>query len=201
VLEHRGIFDGHPDERRLRAIDGVGIRVTVLGGRGLLLLQGDPVEAAVRKALQDGERPSLPGPGEVSFGARSSLVWLAPKEWLLELPRAELESVYAEMTDHIKTAHAAVTDVSEAYVCFELSGNRAVSVLATGCSLDLHRNTFGVARAARTLLADVPVILFRCREFAVFRCLVDRTYAEHLWSWLETSPAVGSPAGTSLPLA
>jgi len=189
MLEHRGSFDREPNEGRARAIERLGIRVTAPGELGFLLLQGYPAEPALHRALQDTENPPLPGPGEVSFGVRRSFVWLAPKEWLLELPRAELESVYAKFTDLLETAHAAVTDVSEAYACFSLTGDSVVSVLSTGCSLDLRRDRFVTGNAARTLLANAPVILFRCRDSADLQCLVDRSYAEHLWNWLKSAPA------------
>jgi sarcosine oxidase subunit gamma len=52
-----------------------------------------------------------------------------------------------------------VANVSGGRVQFELSGRRARTALAKGCSLDLHPRVFGPATCAQTLLAQVPVLI------------------------------------------
>jgi heterotetrameric sarcosine oxidase gamma subunit len=185
-FEHRTGIDLPPGERPA-AIDRLGMRVTAPDGMGFLLLQGNPADLEVRRVMQHAINLPLPGPGKVTLGAHRTLIWVAPKQWLLELPAVEVEPVQTNMTQRISPVLAAVTEVSEAFTCLELSGQRIVTVLSTGCSLDLHSDTFRADQAARTLLADVPVILFRREGSTVFRCLVDRSYAKHLWRWLETN--------------
>jgi sarcosine oxidase, subunit gamma len=111
-----------------------------------------------------------------STGNRTAL-WLGPDEWL----------VFGGREEDYPDAWAAV-DVSASRVCFELSGEGAVDVLARGCALDLHPSVFPPGSCAQTLLARAQVILYRPSEH-VFRLLVRPSYADYLRAWLRDAGA------------
>ena len=98
------------------------------------------------------------------------VVWLGPDECLVF---DAVEANYA--------GAASATDVSANYVCFELAGEGALDVLATGCSLDLERMAPG--SSAQTLLARAPAILLR--EEDCWAVLVRRSYGAYMYAWLE----------------
>ena len=81
-------------------------------------------------------QPGFPvEPNTTAEVGERTVLWLGPDEWLVLGGR--------ERT--IPDAAAAV-DVSANRVVFELSGDEAADVLATGCSLDLDRSSPAAAR-------------------------------------------------------
>jgi len=146
---------------------------------GFLLLQGElPSSSWARE---------LPGPLESRTREQQSLLWLAPGEWLLIVPATDVLSMEARLSTELRTTFAAVTDLSDAFASFELTGKRGAEVLMTGCSLDLHTEAFGSGRVARTVLAGVAAIVWRA-QMERFRVFVDRSFAEHLEQWLARNP-------------
>ncbi|MBW4052995.1 MAG: hypothetical protein HIU85_16330 [Proteobacteria bacterium] len=167
------------------------IQMTWLSGWGFLLLQS-PSESALQDALMSHTGLRLPAPQTVSTRGDYALLWLTPKEWLLAAPASETESLQAALTRQMATCLAAVIDMSDALAVCELSGTRCADVLMSGCTLDLHADTFPSGRCSRTGLADIPAILWNpAREPRAVRCIVDRSHARHLRDWL--ADAAGCP--------
>jgi sarcosine oxidase subunit gamma len=100
---------------------------------------------------------------------------LGPDDWLVLGGREE----------DYPGAGAAV-DVSAAYVCLELAGERSADVLAEGCALDLDLSAFPVGTCAQTLLARTDAILLRTAETR-FRILVRSSFADYVRAWLAAS--------------
>lgn len=103
----------------------------------------------------------------------STAIWLGPDEWLV------LEGCEADFP-----GAAAAVDVSANRVAFELAGEEAAEVLATGCSLDLDASVFAPGRCAQTLLARAEVLLLR-PEPDRWLILVRPSFAPYLRAWLE----------------
>ena len=82
-----------------------------------------------------------------------------------------------------------VSDVTDGRVCFTIGGGLSRELLAKGCSLDLHPGAFGLGACAQTLLAQVPVLLYRpggaSDDEAVFRLYADISVAWHLRRWFQ----------------
>ena len=182
MLEHQ-LPLASPVEARSTPVGGEpGFRVT-LSGEGLLLLQSRS-PSTLEDALASEIRLRLPGPGEACVRGDYALLWLTPAEWLLECPVDETDSLRTKLIRQLTTPLTAVTDMSDAFACFEVGGARAADILMSGCSLDLRADAFPSGRVARTALADIPVILRKTRESQCFRCFVDRGYARHIRDWL-----------------
>ena len=158
--------------------------------RGLLLLQvsrrGASLDAFLREQLGIGAPESL----RTSVGDNCALLWLAPGECLLELPKSETVTRAAALTGRFASILAAVTDVSDALASFDVNGDRAAEVLMSGCSLDLYPDAFEPGRVARTVFAGISTIVWK-RAVHQFRCLADRSYAGHLWNWFCETPSSG----------
>jgi sarcosine oxidase subunit gamma len=97
-----------------------------------------------------------------------TVLWLGPDEWLV-LGGQEMD--YA--------CGSAVVDVSANRVLFELAGEGAVDVLASGCSVEVEPG-----HCAQTLLARAQVILFH-PEPERWWILVRPSFAPYLRAWLE----------------
>ena len=191
MLEHRAPLDQLSRARNTETLHDAdaGLRVTPVTDRGLLLLQGAPEDAVLRDAIGRQIGARVPGPQTTDIRGEYALLWMTPKEWLLELPAAETSAVQGALVARLAPSLAAITDISDALACFDIGGDPAMDVLMTGCSLDLRPHAFAAGRVARTAITDVHAIIWKPGIAHPFRCWVDRSFAEHFWNWLADSPA------------
>lgn len=142
---------------------------------------------------------ALPGMGE-SAGTGSATgavttLGLAPGEWLA-LARPEEPGAFARRIASGLEAAASVVETGHGLACFSVSGRAAREVLAKGCRLDLHPAVFTSSTAARTVIAQIPVTLWRKDEAGaadspVFALAVPLTFAQSFAHFL-----LGASAGT-----
>ncbi len=188
MLEHRLPLDP------VLPTDDARLRVHPVIDRGLLLVQGEAAHPAASGVVHRQLGIEMPAPRTASVQESAAILWLGPREWLLELPASATSSACTSLETGFARARergagpalCAVTDVSDAFAGFDLIGPRGVDVLMSGCSVDLMPRALPVGSVVRTVLADVPVII---RRASCFRCWVDRSFAAHLWSWTVESPA------------
>ena len=119
-------------------------------------------------------------------------LWLGPNEWLLvsnnEMPKEtntyELEQV---LFDNIsKTNLGAITNVTDHFTIFKLSGSNIFEVLSKGCPFDFSSDDFGDNKVVQTILNHVDVTIHRKSENDV-DLYVRRSFAGYLWDWLKDS--------------
>ena len=118
--------------------------------------------------------------------------WLGPDEWLLvsndEIPKEtntyELEQV---LFDNIsKTNLGAITNVTDHFTIFSLSGSNIFEVLSKGCPFDFSSDDFGANKVVQTILNNVDVTI-HCRSENDVDLYVRRSFAGYLWNWLKDS--------------
>ena len=121
-----------------------------------------------------------------------TLLWLGPNECLLvsnsEIPKEtntyELEQV---LFDNIsKTNLGAITNVTDHFTIFKLSGSNIFEVLSKGCPFDFSSDDFGDNKVVQTLINHVDVSIHRRSENDV-DLYVRRSFAGYLWDWLKDS--------------
>lgn len=168
---------------RARPDAAAAVRLTLRRPRRLLNLRGaaegrllDAIEATLGFVLP------LNSPETAGEGAYSAL-WLGPDEWLIVAEEGAADPA-PRLGEALGTAHVALTDVSEAYAIFALTGDKARAVLQKGSGLDLHRRSFRPGQVAQTLLARADVTLHQTGD-AAYEIYVRRSFAEYLWLWLE----------------
>ena len=119
-------------------------------------------------------------------------LWLGPNEWLLvsnaEIPKEtntyELEQV---LFDNISKANlGAITNVTDHFTIFKLSGSNIFEVLSKGCPFDFNSDNFGNNKVVQTILNNVDVTIHRRSENDV-DLYVRRSFAGYLWNWLKDS--------------
>ena len=131
-------------------------------------------------------------PCSTSRKEKITLLCLGPNEWLLvsnnEIPKEtntyELEQI---LFDNIsKTNLGAITNVTDHFTIFKLSGSNIFEVLSKGCPFDFSSDDFGNNKVVQTILNHVDVTIHRRSENDV-DLYVRRSFAGYLWSWLKDS--------------
>jgi len=163
-----------------------GVVLSELPFRHQIALRGDSADPAFMQAVEQSIGVAPPtdpnmvaGPADLTEGPRT--LWLGPDEWLV-VGADNAETALASATEHL---HAAVVDVSDGRTAIAISGPNARDVLAKGCPLDLHPKVFAPGRCAQTLIAHVHIILHQVHDAPRYEVYVHRSFADHLWRWLE----------------
>ncbi|CAN5729920.1 hypothetical protein BH18ACT7_BH18ACT7_24660 [soil metagenome] len=129
---------------------------------------------------------TLPGPGRTSQVGGRLAVWLGPGWWLLDDRPDESGGLEAGLVHPLRATgpRTSAVDVSAGFVVLELTGPSAAEVLAHGCSIDLHRRSFGPGSSARTMLAKAQVVLARPDDGPTYRIWVRTSFSRYLVEWL-----------------
>ncbi|MGA7539837.1 MAG: sarcosine oxidase subunit gamma family protein [Steroidobacteraceae bacterium] len=137
--------------------------------------------AAQMQSLIEARGSRLPPVGHVAATADRWVLCVRPGRWLLLESRRE-PGMSAARWESDCTATATAVDLTSAFRVLDVAGPAAREVLARGCRLDLHPAAFPAGRAARTIMAQVPVIL-AARSLGVV-LLTPATTARHFSEWL-----------------
>ena len=123
------------------------------------------------KAAAKGLKPlglTFPGPGTWAAKAEARIVWTGRGQaFLMGVPAPALEG-------------AAVTDQSDGWAGFALTGPGAEAVLARLVALDLRASAFPAGRAARAALNHMSLVLLRTGPEA-FELYTFRSMARSAW--------------------
>lgn len=160
-----------------------GVRVTPLPSRPLIMVRLFRPSEADWKALGQAAGLALDVAPLRFAGGDPRVVWLAPGERLL-MPTQPFE--LGGLDRACSGAHH-IVDVGPGRVSFDVRGPKARELIGRGCSLDLHPRVFGPQSAARTLMAQAPVLLLQTEAQPAFEIVVDRSYGPHLAEFLRRS--------------
>tara|TARA_Y100001960_G_scaffold170829_1_gene179149 strand:- start:6 stop:575 length:570 start_codon:yes stop_codon:yes gene_type:complete len=119
-------------------------------------------------------------------------MWLGPNEWLLvsndtldkESNDYELENLLFK--DISKKNLGAVTNVSDHYTIFNLTGTNIFEILAKGSPFDFNSENFGDNKVIQTILNHIDVTIHRKTKIDV-DLYVRRSFSDHLWAWIKDS--------------
>lgn len=149
-------------------------------------LRGRPGEDAFLAAAEAALGLPLPlAPNTAAAAGGRAALWLGPGEWLVAAPSGAEDGIARALRRALSGQSAAVTEVGEARTIIAVSGASARDVLAKGCTLDLHAREFGPGRCAQSTLATLDVIVHQTDEVPTYELYVQRSFAGHLWRWLE----------------
>ena len=119
-------------------------------------------------------------------------LWLGPNEWLIvsnevmsnEKNTYELEHVLFNSIS--KNNLGSVTNVTDQFSVFTLSGSNVFKILSKGCPFNFDSEKFGDNKVVQTILNHIDVTLHKKNETNV-DLYVRRSFADHLWKWLKDS--------------
>ena len=128
----------------------------------------------------------------ISTKEKITCMWLGPNEWLLvsndtitkDSNDYELEKVL--FNDISKRNLGAVTNVSDHYTIFNLTGSNIFEILSKGCPFDFNSDNFNNNKVVQTILINIDVIIHK-KSVSNVDLYVRRSFSKHLWNWLKDS--------------
>ena len=131
-------------------------------------------------------------PCSISANEKIACMWLGPNEWLLvsndmitkDTNDYELEKVL--FNDISKRNLGSVTNVSDQYTIFNLSGSNIFEILSKGSPFNFNSDNFTNNKVVQTLLNHTDVTIHKKSRSDV-DLYVRRSFAKHLWDWLKDS--------------
>ena len=160
------------------------VDVSVLSGYGFLNVRLDPrCEQAVDAATRVLGQP-MPLASNTFTSGEHRVYWIGPDEWLVVTSAEGAAALGSELAEALAGFHAAINDVSGGHVALCVSGVDARTVLAKGCTLDLHPREFGPGQCARAGLAKATVLLGVPDNASTYTIIVSRSFSDYLCRWL-----------------
>jgi sarcosine oxidase subunit gamma len=164
------------------AIRRAGLEIAEAVVTAQVMLSGD-LAADVVHAIGRAAGLALSDEPNRKIGTDPYAIWLAPDKRLLIAESADRNSFLHDLTVALSGRFAAAADVTDGLAVLDLRGERLPDLLAMGCALDLDPRSFGSDASARTLCANVPVVLYRHGDG--FRLHVDASTIGYFWTWLD----------------
>ena len=143
-------------------------------------------EALCRAALKPLLNADAPPPGRATANAPFESVWTGPDQWMLMADFATHEDIAAQVKLHLADA-ASVTEQTDAWVCFDLTGPRINAVLELLCTIDLAR--FETGHATRTSIHHLGCFVICTEAGQSVRILGPRASAGSLHHAVTTAMA------------
>jgi heterotetrameric sarcosine oxidase gamma subunit len=132
------------------------------------------LDAALRQALGLG----LPAQGRATEAGDVAALRIGPATTLVVAPPARLQALF----DGIAPSVAAVIGQSGGFAMLRIAGPMAAAALAKSCRLDLDARVFASGSVARTLIAQMSVVLHRVGDGfdLIVPATVARSFADFL---------------------
>ena len=172
-----------------------GVAISVRSGRGFLNLRLNPRRGQAIEAAERILGQPMPPAANTFTSGEHEVYWLGPDEWLVATGAERVSTLGKELAKALGGFHAAVNDVSGGHVELLVRGAGARTVLAKGCTLDLHPREFAPGQCAQTGLGRTAVLL-ASGDPSTFTIVVRRSYSGYLRRWLANA---ARPHGARLP--
>jgi sarcosine oxidase subunit gamma len=166
-------------------------QVREIGPVGMITLRATPDTPGLSQAVQAAVGLDMPGTRRIVRSAGMAVGWMAPDEWLLMLPYAQVATALAALRFTLGTAHHLAVDVSDARAVFRIQGPNAVQVLMKLTPADLSALAPGELRRSRA--AQVACAFWA--EDAGFTLVSFRSVAGYVMGLLTHSAQPGSELG------
>ena len=127
-----------------------------------------------------------------SSSDKLTAIWLSPDEWMIVSNETNSKETNTyELNDILfnnisKTSLGAVTDVTDQFVQLELRGGKIYELFSSGSPFNFNEFKEKKGSTAQTVLNHIDVIMHH-KEENVVNLFVRRSFAQHLWDWIEDS--------------
>lgn len=193
-LQHLSPLRAHLDASA-PAICGTGLEIVEAAVTAQVMLSGDLGADDVIHAVARTTGCTISDQPNRRVGTDPSAIWVAPDKRLLISEAIDRNTFLYDLTAALSDRFAAPADVTDGLAVLDFRGDRLSDLMAIACALDLDPRSFGPDASARTLVAGIPVILYRRGDG--FRLHVDASMIGYFWTWLEQ--AATSVAGEAAP--
>lgn len=163
--------------------DGPGIHLTERTPFSVVQVEARAdVIPALAEALETatGTAPSLT-PNQSAGNGQPRILGTGTGKWLV------IEPEHRDLAACLRSAipdSVTITDLSHARAIFRLSGRDARTLLAKGCSIDMHPSAFLTNTSRMTGLFHAPALIDNRSAEPVFDIYVHRSYGVHLFESL-----------------
>lgn len=178
-------------EAMAESVPDTGVDINELSGRGFVNVRLDPRDEQAVKAAGQILGQAVPLVANTYSSGKHRVYWLGPDEWLIETDAGNAAALSGELAAALADFNVAINDVGGGYVAQRLSGPESRTVLAKGCTLDLHPREFGPGQCARTALARATVLLAADSDPDSYTIIAARSFTDYLRHWL--TQAAGRP--------
>ena len=148
---------------------------------GKLNMRADKSAGKIIKSITGCTFP--PAANKFTTAGERHAVWLGPDEFMIICEAGKDEELASAVHASFGSQHAAVTNITDALAAFHLKGAAVRQVLAKGCALDLHHNSFTSGDAAQTLLSSAAVTIMALADDE-FIVICRTSFASYLHDWL-----------------
>ena len=148
---------------------------------GKLNMRGDRSSGKMIKSITGCAFP--PTANKFTTAGERHVVWLSPDEFMVICEAGKDEELASAIHASFGNRHAAVTNITDALTAFHLKGVAVRQVLAKGCALDLHQNSFASGDAAQTLLSQAAVTIMALANDG-FIVICRTSFASYLHDWI-----------------
>jgi sarcosine oxidase subunit gamma len=166
-------------------------RVAEVGPCGMITLRADPACPGLAAAVQGAVGLGLPDRRRIVRDGDLGVGWMAPDEWLLILPNAEVPAALQRIGAALAGQHHLAADVSDARAVFRITGPRAAEVLMKLSPTDVAALAPDELRRSRA--AQVACAFWR--EGDGFVLVSFRSVAAYVMALLTHSAQPGSELG------
>ncbi|MDE0489198.1 MAG: sarcosine oxidase subunit gamma [Gammaproteobacteria bacterium] len=171
------------------------VAISVRSGRGFLNLRLNPRLGQALEAVERILGQPMPPATNTFTAGEHEVYWLGSDEWLIATGAERVAGIDSELAEALGGFHAAVNDVSGGHVELLVRGADARTVLARGCTLDLHPREFAPGQCAQTGLGRASILL-AASELSTYTIVVRRSFSDYLRRWLANA---ARPHGARLP--
>ena len=147
---------------------------------GKLNMRADKSAGKIIKSVTGCTFP--PAANKFTTAGERHAVWLGPDEFMIICEAGKDEELASAIHTSFGSLHAAVTNITDALAAFHLKGAAVRQVLAKGCALDLHQNSFKPDDAAQTLLSQAAVTIMALADDE-FIVICRTSFASYLHDW------------------
>ena len=119
-------------------------------------------------------------------------IWLSPDEWMIvtndEVKKDTNEYQLNEIlfNDISKSNLGAIIDVSDQFVQLEIKGKNVYEIFSAGSPFDFTYFKDKKGSSVQTILNHIDVIVHNKGD-QIVNLFVRRSFAQHLWSWINDS--------------
>lgn len=167
---------------------GETVHIEILSQLGHLIVRGDSQDLRFLEAARGVLGQELPVTPNTATVSQHRVYWLGPDEWLILGSASDTQMLGEKLKDAFSGINAAVNNVSGGQLVLRVTGHNVVEVLAKGCTLDFHQQTFTAGMCAQSGLAKANVLIGlvdRDELRSTFDIVVRRSFADYLLRWLE----------------
>lgn len=161
--------------------------VQEVGPLGMIMLRFkngfEDIDSIVKNAIDC----ELPGRRLMQRSGHRAVAWMSPDEYLLILPREEVDATLAALSVALAGHHHLAADVSDARAMFRVTGPASREVIARLAPVDLERMM--PAEVRRTRLAQVAAAIWA--EEGGYSVVTFRSVAAYASDLLANAAATG----------